>query len=232
MDNKLPRLLVCILTLLPFLSYSQEVPPVLRGADAIGTQDISISVTTLSADYLLDGYRPGRPTEFDYANKGAPVGLCLAYKLKFSPKCSIGVTETIEQQEGNWLDNETPNGVFDLQTATKGSFVRTCFTTSLDFLFDYKATDLYKFYLTTGLGFTYELETDQYNPDFYAQGYYNGVNTYGPMRQQNNRMHPNLYFSPLGLSVGRQLNYFLELGFGYKGVVNTGLSYKFNQKRK
>ncbi len=85
----------------------------------------------------------------------------------------------------------------------------------------------YRVYSDVGLGATYEVETDQYNPAFYTTGYYNGRNNLGPMRQENNKMRPNFYYAPVGMSVGRKLCYFVELGFGYKGVVNTGVSYKF-----
>lgn len=191
-------------------------------------QSISVGFVSYPADFLLDGYRPGRPTEYDYANKGFAGALCISYKYKVSRSSYIGVTETIEQEHGDWLDNEIPGGnVFELETKPKGLFVRTAFTTAVDFTHDYLKTDFCRIYLTTGLGITYELETDQYNPDFYAAGYFHGFNTYGAMRQRNNKSHMNVYASPFGISAGRKLCYFLELGFGYRGIVNTGLSYRF-----
>ncbi len=193
----------------------------------------SVSYASLTADYLLDGYQPGRPTEFSYANRGTPGALCITYKYMLKKRIAVGVTATIEQQYGDWLDNEIPDGnVFDLQTTVKGAFVRTCYTLGADLTYDYVATSLVRLYLVAGLGFTYEFETDQYNPSFYDQGYRQGVNEYGPMRSSHVKSHVNMYASPLGLSVGRKLRYFFELGFGYRGVVNTGLAYGFNTGKK
>jgi hypothetical protein len=39
----------------------------------------------------------------------------------------------------------------------------------------------------------------------------------------------NLAFqvTPIGMRIGRKLGGFAELGFGYKGIMNFGLSYRF-----
>ena len=196
-------------------------------------QFLSVSFAYLTSDYLCDGYLPGRPTEFEYANKGFPGALCISYKYKLTNKIYLGLTGTIEQENGDWLDNEIPGGnVFNLQTTVKGAFVRTCYTLGLDFRYDYIVSGMFRQYVVAGVGATYEFETDQYNPAFYELGYWNGVNTYGPMRRISNHAHPNAYIAPLGWSIGRKLNYFLEIGFGYRGIINTGLSYGFNTRPK
>ena len=219
--------LFCLAVSLPLASFAQQDSNGPRSADPLHNS-FSISYGAATPDYLLDGYRPGRPTEYDYANKGTPGAVCIAYKYLVSRHASVGITATIEQQHGDWLDNEIPGGnVFDLQTTVKGAFIRTCYTMAAEFSSDYVHRDLYRFYTVAGLGFTEEIETDQYDPGFYNKGYNNGVNVYGPMRTQNNHTHINACYSPLGMSIGKKLSYFLELGFGYKGIVNTGLSYKF-----
>ena len=49
----------------------------------------------------------------------------------------------------------------------------------------------------------------------------------GPNEEfNNNKMHPNFYLSPLGFSIGGAVRWFGEIGIGYKGVFNTGLSVK------
>ena len=224
------RTLLLIVFFCPLVSSAQQDTSV-EWDNRIGQQHIfSVGYAFLTPDYLCDGYRPGRPTEFDYANKGAPAALCIVYKFLLSNRSHIGTTITVEQQHGDWLDNEIPDGnVFDLQTSVKGAFVRTAFTLGADYTYDYYINGMFRQYVTVGLGMTYEFETDQYDPVFYEQGYWNGVNRYGPMRQSNNKAHINGYFSPVGIRFGRRLSYFLEIGFGYRGVVNTGLSYGFNK---
>ncbi len=108
---------------MPALSFSQTGSST---TDPRGSQYVSVGVGTLTTNYLLDGYRPGRPTEYDYANHGVPAATNISYTLKLSRRCYLALTENIEQEEGDWLDNEIPGGnVFDLQTSVKGAFVRT-----------------------------------------------------------------------------------------------------------
>lgn len=37
----------------------------------------------------------------------------------------------------------------------------------------------------------------------------------------------NMYYMPIGISVGKRVSGFAELGFGFKGIVNAGLSFRF-----
>jgi len=220
--------LLGLIVIFPFVSFSQEDSVVRHASKPTGLNTFFISFGTWTPDFLLDGYEPGRPTEYSYANKGNPGALCITYKYRFSKRAYIGITGTLEQQYGDWLDNEILDGnVFDLQTTVKGAFVRTCYTLAAEFSWDYASRDLYRLYTVMGLGFTAERETDQYDIAYYEQGYNNGINKYGPIRQDNNHTHVNGYYAPLGISIGRKLSYFLELGFGYKGIVHTGLSYRF-----
>jgi hypothetical protein len=190
-------------------------------------QYISLGYGTLTPDYLCDGYHPGRPTEYDYSNKGTSWDVNLSYKFRIFKRAYIGFTATVEQQYGDWLDNQIIGGnVFDLQTTVKGAFVRTCYTTAVEFTWCYYVHRMIRIYTVAGFGITYQNETDQYDPDFYNKGYNNGVNYYGPMRRDYNRSHMNMAYYPIGIQVGRRLSYFFEAGFGYKGVLNTGLSFR------
>ena len=159
----------------PLISFSQNdtVKSTMPGKSP--NQLFSISYAYLTPDYLCDGYLPGRPTEFEYANKGAPAALCITYKYRLTKRIYLGFTGTMEQENGDWLDNEIPGGnVFNLQTSVKGEFIRTCYTLGADFRYDYVVSGMFRQYLVAGIGATYEFETDQYNPAFYDQGYWNG----------------------------------------------------------
>ncbi len=231
MQRILLCLILCFIMMAPIESFSQNDPMANNSSENQFKHSISLSYAYRTPDYLMDGYKPGRPTTFDYTNKGNPGALCISYQYNFEKRTYIGLTTTIEQQHGDWLDNEIPYGnVFNLQTSIKGAFIRTCVTLGANITYDYISRGIFREYLVFGLGVTKEFETDQYNPDFYELGYQNGVNYYGPMRSTKNRTHITGYFSPFGISVGRKLNYFLELGFGYRGVINTGITYGFNTK--
>jgi len=192
---------------------------------------IMLGYGVLTTDYLLDGYHPGRPTEFDYNNKSDYGTVSLSYSYHVTPHLSVGMCVTVEQQNGEWLDNELPDGnVFELQTSPKGLFNRASYTVASEVRWDYFKMELFRTYTILGMGRTMERETDQYYPSFYNSGYNNGINNYGPMRQTISRSHVNFYYSPVGISVGRTLQYFFDFGFGYKGVFHTGLSYNMFRK--
>lgn len=192
------------------------------------SENISLWVGFLSSDFLLDGYHPGRPTIFDYNNKGKSGFFLLTYKHDFGGRVSFGGTITMEQQHGDWQNNVYDNdNPFDLQTSVKGVFNRTDITLAPEMTGYYLKNDMVRLYMVVGLGATLEFETDEYDPQYYNAGYYNGVNKYGALLQHNDKGHLNIYYAPFGFSIGRTFSYYFEMGFGYKGVINTGLSYKF-----
>ena len=50
-------------------------------------------------------------------------------------------------------------------------------------------------------------------------------NTYGKTDSYPTFL-PNTQWTPIGVHVGKKLSGFLELGVGYKGLINGGISYK------
>ncbi|NCX95428.1 MAG: hypothetical protein EBX41_03270 [Chitinophagia bacterium] len=38
--------------------------------------------------------------------------------------------------------------------------------------------------------------------------------------------------TPFGIRIGRKLAWYMELGFGYKGLISSGISYRFKTERK
>ena len=226
-------LLVGILVCVSQLSFSQEENAIDHQANRWGGHNLSVGYGFRTPDYILDGYHPGRPTEFDYNNKGSFDAVSLTYQFQLKPKVYFGFTAIFEQQEGDWLYNEIPMGnVFNLQTSVKGAFVRTCFSVAPEFQYNYFVDEYYKFYTAIGFGVTYRFETDQYTPEFYNQGYNNGINIYGAMRTDKKLFHFTGYYAPIGLMIGKdEFRFFIEAGFGYKGVINTGIAYKFKEKK-
>ncbi|MCW3123033.1 MAG: hypothetical protein JWQ38_2525 [Flavipsychrobacter sp.] len=204
--------LICLAVCWPALTYARQ--------DSLAQQRhlFSVSYGILTGDHLLVGYHVGRTSAPDFENKGTPGALCLGYKYRVNNKIYIGLTAAMEQQHGDWLNSRTSRNII-------GAFVRSSFTIAADFTCNYTSHDLYRIYMVAGVGVTYGQSTRQYSDAYYITGYYDGVNQYGPMRIQEQGQHANGYFCPLGLSVGRRLSYFAEVGFGYKGVLNTGLTY-------
>jgi hypothetical protein len=195
-----------------------------------GRHFLSAGAGMLTTDFLLDGYHAGKPVTRDYENLSPRLVYFLNYKYRISPRTFIGMTVTYEEQYGDWLDNNVYGGAYNLYTTNKGQFVRNSFTTAVEMSTDYTERGMARFYFACGAGITYSFATDQYLPDYYNQNYQNGVNYLGPIRQSFTRNHFNGFISPLGFKVGRKLCYFVEAGFGYKGAICSGLTYRFDKK--
>ena len=78
-----------------------------------------------------------------------------------------------------------------------------------------------------GIGYSILNELDTYSPAYYNQFYNNGVNSLGNNRELlDNHSEITIQICPIGISFGGKLRGFAELGFGYKGIFNGGLSLK------
>ncbi|OJV18719.1 MAG: hypothetical protein BGO21_24295 [Dyadobacter sp. 50-39] len=66
----------------------------------------------------------------------------------------------------------------------------------------------FNFYSTAGAGF------------FFRERSYYGT-------QKKTDAGPAIYLAPVGLRFGKDLGCFLEMGYGYKGILNAGLSMRF-----
>ena len=42
-----------------------------------------------------------------------------------------------------------------------------------------------------------------------------------------NTMIPNFQINPIGISVGDNVAGYFEFGYGYKGILNAGMAYRF-----
>jgi hypothetical protein len=68
---------------------------------------------------------------------------------------------------------------------------------------------------------------------------YSSVSLGAGLEIRDNIYDKNIYeafcafdFKPLGLSVGRNLIGFIEVGYGTRGIINAGIGYRFNTKQK
>jgi len=179
-----------------------------------------------SSDRLLDGVEPlsGPPPYYVQNYSGT---FSLSYHRKFDKYYWIGLAMSYEKEGGDWSKQDTGSAY---ATIGLGTFKRQCLTVALEFVYAYyhDRFDYCTFYGSIGTGMTMQNEIGTYDYTYYENNFNNGVNSLGPSREvDNSRTHFNLYYSPIGLSVGKTLRWFGEIGFGYKGLFNSGLSYKF-----
>jgi len=203
-----------------------------------GDQEISVGYGIAPSDQLFDGWHFGfilSPTTNDYQNTSVSGSLFFDYKYFIGKRIAIGFFAGIEKESGNWFYSEIFFHPGDFQVISLGTFSRTALTFSPEITSYYIRNKHSQLYGTIGIGITFQNERDVYEPSYYANQ--NNSNSYGyistlPTNETalaNNKVRFNGYYSPLGYSfiMGGHIQGFMELGFGYKGLFNLGLSYKF-----
>lgn len=93
---------------------------------------------------------------------------------------------------------------------SKSFYKHSSFITAFETKFTYVDKPLVQFYAITGLGILLVRTKDQRIP--------NATKTYG---------WPTCQLTPIGVRIGKKLGGFAEMGYGYKGLINFGVSAKF-----
>lgn len=168
--------------------------------------DISVSYGVLTNDQFLDFYSDlfidiftlGYETTDNTKELG---GIFITYK-NIAHKFNWGITAG--------YDAILSSDIKDKDTLV-GKGYSNRITIALEGDYRYINKDIFQMYSGLGLGYTFRKDT--YNPDI------------GP-EQTNNINHFNFQLTAVGVRFGKSLGGFMELGFGYKGILNFGLSYQ------
>jgi len=83
----------------------------------------------------------------------------------------------------------------------------------------YVNRSLIRAYTYLGIGCSLYKQSDEY----FLSGY-------PSEKHEHNYSALNMQYVPLGISVGHRLSGFAEIGVGYKGIVNAGISYRMLQR--
>lgn len=220
-----------ILLLLPYLLWAKKDDGRIQPT---AIEPLNLSTTGLglnSSNYALMGVSAGLVlTLRTYKNKGSKALVSLSQYRKITPHSYIGLSLAAHQQHGIWQYYYTNGGLFSMQFENRGVFNRTCVTLAAEFRTNVRIKGNLAYYVLFGAGGTFYHQVTQYYRDYYLAGYSNGVNRYGPTtRFTVNKVIPNIQLSPLcALYGGGAWKCFLEMGFGYKGLINGGVIYSFN----
>lgn len=158
---------------------------------------------------------------------GGTGALFITYKSFITRRFALGVTVG--------LDNETGNLTYADQRFTSsndygeiGRYRVHSYSLAIEPLLAYKRKHSYMFYGYLGIGITsYE------NKSTFKAGIHNPDRFYGPngMVPTNPYTYREINFTgqitPIGFRFGRKIAAFIEIGFGYKGLISAGLSAKF-----
>jgi len=169
--------------------------------------EISASYGLITTDQIVDIFEDIFVTIFslgyfekgDYNYTGA---LFLTYNYIGMQRLSLGITAGLDRVQGSLLVNDLEEGLFNESHYTLAA--------EMDFIWINR--NFIEVYSGLGLGYTFtENHADMYD------GAYESVTS----------SHPTFQLDVLGIRLGRKLGVYSELGFGYKGILNFGASYKF-----
>ncbi|MCD6013289.1 MAG: hypothetical protein K0Q79_3151 [Flavipsychrobacter sp.] len=186
---------------------------------------ISVSWGVISPVFLFAGNEFGDKYSYGIGQYSGIISL--SYQHYISKRFSIGITFAYENYKGSWL-GWVPGGRTGHDVGI-GTYKRHLFTVAPEATFTYrtKYNGVFRMYGGLGIGISYSNEVDTYSEEYYNSKYVNGKNTLGAaMELDNNKYHINGQITGLGMRWGKRLCAQLELGFGYKGVVSTGLTLK------
>jgi len=186
--------------------------------------ELTIGYGEASSDQLFDGLQIGRPGNYRVQHYSGAISF--SYKYFVLPQFAIGIAVAYENENGIWQQPYMQQTDEWLVTQL-GSFKRAAFTPAIELMYIYKESKPVRYYCMAGIGFTYQNEVDIYSDGYYLTNYQNGLNSLGKNLQiQNNRYHFNGQITPIGISVGGRISEFMELGVGYKGILNIGITVK------
>ncbi len=139
----------------------------------------------------------------DYRRTGA-----VRASLKVAPydRLTIGASVVYEQSNSDAIYQNKVIGQQNLYFLTG----------AIELDYRYVTVDSYQMYFSLAAGGTmlYDVFTDnETNPDFNSHN-------------ELNSPYPNFHVNVLGMRFGDNVGVFAELGFGYKGIVNVGLSFQ------
>ena len=191
--------------------------------------ELAAGVGVGSTDELLDGYKfaPSRHYNIVDQYSGTFTG---GVRYLFNDGSSLGIMTAYEKESGTWQAYQNSSNSINAQAIKLGTYSLQALTLVLELKGYYNkknaATSLTRMYITLASGVTIKQETDRYSDSYYASLYPNGTNVTASQHATGKAYHYNGYFSPFGISVGHRLSWCAELGIGYKGIINTGVTLK------
>lgn len=226
-NNLMKYLLVFILLFCPRITASACNDTTAKTEPSLRNHIVSVRHTWYTSDYYLLGQHFGTT---DYRNKGYPLGIALSYGRLITSRNYLGATLSFERQTGEWnnehLTYTYKYGMVPMNHPV-GNFTRNSLTFAFEYTHAYTAGKHVRLYTTVGMGITAYKVALEYDREYYYRNYPYRANELGNIHHQKRDAHFNAYYSPIGISVGGNVSWFAEVGFGYKGLMNTGFSYIF-----
>jgi hypothetical protein len=172
-----------------------------------GTSNIKAGIGVFSSSSLLDitsnlVFSSLSAGTVKYDNISGFGALYLTYEYAIANGLMLGATFVYESVTEDIFIGENPSGEVS----------HNHFTTGLEANYHYISGELFQMYSGVGVGYT--TQSDKY--DGSESNVEDGSDSYF-----------NFQINALGFRYGSNFGIFAEVGFGYKGLLNAGLSYQF-----
>lgn len=168
------------------------------GIGYLSTDEFANTFTDILGIVMTDGLYNPKTVGGLYVNPH------VSYKYKINRTFSVGSTFVYTSICTNLLST---GGVVEERESYQ------FFTLAVDGYVNYLQRGRFKLYGTLGVGCTM---INQRNYDISEN-----------KKSAQNQFHLNFQVSPIGVQFGDMISGFLELGFGYKGIVSAGVAYRF-----
>ena len=130
----------------------------------------------------------------------------LGYRFWFTERFSLGAAFAYDVNSVKVYNSNTPD--------QKREVNRKYMTFAVEPAFNYVSKSAFKLYGYLGLGVT-------------IIHFENAVFNDGSEAELTRLPFFNAHFTPIGMRFGKEFGGFLEFGYGYKGILNAGVSFRF-----
>ena len=191
-----------------------------------GDQEASLSYGRESGTDILSGFELGRTApNYDHPSYNSPTAksgnIFLSYEYFLISRLGIGVTAGTEfVSYDHYSNNDIQPGGGGAPHSLLASYKTSITTLAFEIIPVYLNGGLVQLYGIVGVGARYATEKQVSDPG--------GIS----YTEFHNPYFLNTQWTPIGVHVGKTLSGFLELGVGYKGLINGGISYKLCHKAK
>lgn len=183
-----------------------------------GRHELRIGIGAFSTDQIL-GIENRLHTGFDFPKTitGADV---LSYRYHLQKWMAIGLSGAIDYQRGNRTNYSKYS-----DNAIIGKYRRCAYTGALDFIFTAIDKDNFQLYGSFSFAETWSNETSSLDKDYYNKlPYHTGYAMQADSVWHSRSAHVNGQLTVLGIKSNGPAAFFLELGYGYKGIICMGIS--------
>jgi len=149
-------------------------------------------------------------------------GAFLTYRHFFTKRFALGFTAGIDNESGD-LSYGNPEQNATGYDGVSGHYTVKTYTFAAEALFAYVKKGRFMFYGYGGMGLT----NYKQNYYFYSNTYYPPPVTLPSNPYTYNQTYFNAQVTPIGIRFGGNIAGFVEMGFGYKGLMSGGISARF-----